>query len=335
MSFQLARGTNVSHWLSQSERRGPERSDYLTDADVARIAALGFDHVRLPVDEVQLWNEQGRREQEAFDLLDHALVWSERAGLRAVVDLHIVRSHYFNAETRPLFGDPAAQEHFCWLWRDLSDALGRWSNDQVAYELLNEPVATDDEDWNRLAEQALATIREREPERTVVIDSNRFSEPAAFSALRVPADENLILTFHLYDPILFTHYRAPWSAVSTYEGPIDYPGELVSQEAFDSFSPEMRQAARDVRVYDIEALERSLAPALELSGRTGNPLWCSEFGALPTTSEEARERWYRDVLTVLARHGVPWTNWDYKGDFGIFGSDGGPTLVHRVLTEQI
>jgi hypothetical protein len=140
MSFWLGHGVNVSHWLSQSPRRGAERRAWFTEADVERIASTGFDHVRFPVDEEQLWDEEGRREPEAFELLEQALGWCERAELRAIVDLHIVRSHYFKAASRPLFVDPAEQDKFCALWRDLSEALAHWPLEQVAYELLNEPV---------------------------------------------------------------------------------------------------------------------------------------------------------------------------------------------------
>lgn len=97
---------NISHWLSQSERWA-----FFTRADIQRIADWGFDHIRLPIDEVQMWNESGRQEGEAFDLMDSTLDWARQAGLNVVVDLHILRSHFFNQATEPkLFTDPAEAE---------------------------------------------------------------------------------------------------------------------------------------------------------------------------------------------------------------------------------
>jgi endoglucanase len=335
VSFDLGRGVNISHWLSQSDRRGEERRAWFVQADVERLAACGFDHLRFPIDEVQLWDEQGERESEAFELLEQGLGWCEQAGLRAVVDLHIVRSHYFNADSNPLFAEPAERDKFCALWADLSQALSHWPVDKVAYELLNEPKAPEDGDWNELAARALAEVRIREPERVVAIDSNGTADPRAFSGLRVPEDEHLILSFHFYDPLLFTHYRAPWSEVKAYEGPIDYPGELASTEDWDALPESVRFAARKERVFAPADIERLLKPTLALAGKTGMPLWCGEFGALGTTPDPARERWYRDVLTAFERHGIPWTLWDYKGDFGIFDrNDGSPTFVHRVLSDM-
>ena len=58
-NFKIQRGTNVSHWLSQSEERGEARRQHIQEDDFARLDSLGFDFVRLPIDEVHMWDEQG------------------------------------------------------------------------------------------------------------------------------------------------------------------------------------------------------------------------------------------------------------------------------------
>ena len=96
-NFKIQRGTNVSHWLSQSEERGEARAMHIQEDDFARLDSLGFDFVRLPIDEVQFWDEQGNKLPEAWDLMINAINWAEKHHLRTIVDLHIIRSHYFNA----------------------------------------------------------------------------------------------------------------------------------------------------------------------------------------------------------------------------------------------
>ena len=54
-NFRIKRGTNVSHWLSQSEQRGEARRLHIQEDDFARLESLGFDFVRIPIDEVQFW----------------------------------------------------------------------------------------------------------------------------------------------------------------------------------------------------------------------------------------------------------------------------------------
>ena len=152
-NFRIKRGTNISHWLSQSEQRGEARRLHIQEDDFARLEELGFDFVRIPIDEVQFWDEQGQKLPEAWDLLNNALDWSKKHNLRAIVDLHIIRAHYFNAvneadqAANTLFTSEEAQEGLLNLWRQLSEFLKDRSNDWVAYEFMNEPVAPEHEHY--------------------------------------------------------------------------------------------------------------------------------------------------------------------------------------------
>ena len=117
-----------------------------------------FADVGPPIDEEQMWDEQGKRHEDAFEILHDAIRWSLAHDLKVVVDLHILRSHHFNAEDKPLWTDPAEQERFIDLWRDLSDGLHSYPLDRVVYELMNEPVADDPDDWNRLVPGRIASL---------------------------------------------------------------------------------------------------------------------------------------------------------------------------------
>ena len=60
-NFRIKRGTNLSHWLSQSEERGEARRLHIQEDDFERLEQLGFDFVRIPIDEVQFWDEEGNQ----------------------------------------------------------------------------------------------------------------------------------------------------------------------------------------------------------------------------------------------------------------------------------
>ena len=317
--FAVRRGTNVSHWLSQSKRRGEERRGFFTKEDAALAAQLGFDHLRLPVDEEQLFDEGGRPVAEAFLLLDAALDWCAEHRLRAIVDLHILRSHHFNEGEKPLWTDPAAQERFLDLWRQLSARLSKRPLDQVAYELMNEPVADDPEEWNRLVERAMRTVRALEPRRTLVIGSNRWQSADTFDALRVPVgDPNVLLSFHFYTPMALTHYGAGWTKAGEFKGPVRYPGEVVAQADLAGLPADLVDAVsgRDPW-FDRSVLEERMAKPIALARATGLPLYCGEWGALPAAPRPDRLRWYADMRSVLEKYGVGWATWDWKGGFGV------------------
>lgn len=340
MELKIRRGTNISHWLSQSKLRGAERRAKFAKTDMERIAAWGFDHIRLPVDESQMWEEAGRQEAEAFDLMDAALDWAEQCGLAVIIDLHILRSHFFISENEPkLFTDPAEEERFADMWRQLSARLRRRRH--VAYELLNEAVATDPQDWNRVAMHAFHAVRELEPERMILLGSNRWNSVFTFEQLSVPDDKNTVLTFHYYLPMLITHHRASWSVEGRmYDGRIQYPGRPIPDECLSQVRPP--QAARLFgatleelnRPYDHSAMVRDLAKPLEVASRTGRPLYCGEFGVIDLAPRPVREAWYRDIISVFNEHRIGWSNWDYKGEFGIVDREGKSTGVAEAMLDS-
>lgn len=317
----LKRGTNISHWLSQSEDRGEARLKKFTYDDVQRLAGLGFNHLRLPVDEEQLWTIDGKPDIEAMDLLDQGIDWILDAGMNVVVDLHILRSHHFNEGDKALFGNPDAIERFAQCWRDLSDRLRRRPENRLAYELMNEPVADDPNDWNRVLLAPYNAVREREPTRTILIGSNLWCTAAQFAWLDVPAgDPNIVLTFHYYDPMLVTHYRAPWTPDSCiYQGPIQYPGVPVVQDEFDKLPIEVQRRITRYNPYsDRETMRAGLMWPLAVRARTGLPLYCGEFGVNRRAPADICKRWTRDFRSLLEELDISWANWDLRGDFGLF-----------------
>jgi endoglucanase len=335
MTLRLRRGMNIGGWLSQSHRRGAERAAFFGPRDVRKLAALGFDHLRLPVDEEQLWDEAGRREPEAWDLLNASLDWCAEQGLKAVVDLHILRSHFFNAAERPLFADAAAPERFADRWRDLSAALRGRPTDAVAYELLNEPVADDPGDWNRVYAYPYRALREAEPARTIVLGSNLWNQTHTFASLKVPdRDPHLILTFHYYNPMHVTHYRAAWvKECAAYDGPIQYPGLPIPQDAFDRLAPPVQSlVAKWNRHYDDRVMEGDLLWPLAVARRTGLPLYCGEFGVIHNAPQALADAWNHDFIRVIEGLGIGWANWSYKGGFGILDRNGNPTPTFHAVT---
>ena len=322
--FIIKKGTNISHWLSQSEARGEKRKNYFTEKDVAYLANIGFDHIRIPVDEMQLWLENGQQDQEGFNLLTQSLDWCKKHNLKAVVDLHILRSHHFNEKEKPLWTKPEAQERFFQCWRDLSKELRKYPVNDVAYELMNEPVADNPEDWNKLVEKAVSVIRQLEPTRKIVIGSNRWQNPDTFDQLRIPAnDKNIILSFHMYEPFLLTHHTASWTGIKDYKGPVNYPGVIVKDEDLkglpDSLQAEIK---RNKNSYNIDTIRLHFAKPIAIAKKYGLPLYCGEWGCLTTVPDAARFQWFRDVKKVLEENDIGWATWEYKSDFGIINKNG-------------
>ncbi|MDR2963007.1 MAG: glycoside hydrolase family 5 protein [Bacteroidales bacterium] len=326
VGFAIDRGINISHWLSQEYTKN-QRETFFTKDDVRLLDSLGFDHIRLPIDEENLWDEEGKPLAEGFDYVRKAIQWCLEYNMRVIVDLHIIRSYYFNAGNEggenQLFTSPKEQQKFYKLWATLSDSLHNFPESMVAYELLNEAAAPNPQDWNTLVAGGVKTIRKKEPERVIVIGSNMWQITKTFPDLKVPRnDKNIILSFHNYDPLLFTHYRANWTEFAAFDDSVAYP-TIITQEVFDrnvERFPEGR--AREffkeaLQTYSTEKFEEIFQPAIIKARELGLQLYCGEFGALPTTRREYRLHYYKDILEAFNNNKITYAAWDYKGNFGI------------------
>ena len=327
--FELHRGVNLSHWLSQNFGWSP-KTTFITEQDIKYIDSIGYDHVRIPIDEAELWDTAGKPIDEQFAFLTNCLNWCAKYNLRAIVDLHILRSHYFNAAneggTNSLWTDTNAQETFLRLWRDLSARLKQYPVSKVAYEIMNEPVAENPEDWNKLIGKAVKTLRALEPQRVLVIGSNMWQIPGTFPQLKIPAnDPNIILSLHTYSPLFFTHHLANWVAFKVYKGSVHYPGQVVTDADYDAFVHQdslLAQVMRNSReVWNKKKFSEELQPAIQRAQELGLQLFCGEFGCLPHVDRNERLLYYRDITSVFDENHIAYCNWEYKGDFGIYTFD--------------
>lgn len=323
--FNIKRGTNISHWLSQSQRRGAERENFFTRTDIELIADLGYDHIRLPVDEEQLWDEQGNKETDAFELLHQGIAWALENNLNVIVDLHILRSHHFNEGDKPLWTSDEEQRKFIAFWIQLSDELKQYPDDKVAYELMNEPVADDHNDWNQLIEKAVKALRLKEPSRKIVIGSNLWQSVDTFQFLEIPEnDKNLILSFHFYEPFLLTHYRTPWTYLFPYEGEVRYPGLLTDPDEIAEYPDDVAERiSHHNQVFNRDSLADLIRKPLNYAKDHNLPVYCGEWGCYTSVDSISRMNWYADVRSVLEEFQIPWTHWDYKGGFGIINNQTG------------
>ena len=329
-NFIINRGVNLSHWLSQDFGWAPKYT-YINKNDIRFIDSIGYDHVRIPIDEAEMWDTAGNPNETAFGYLTNCLDWCAEYGLRAIVDLHIIRAHHFNAENdggrNTLWTDTLAQQQLTDLWLQLSEKLHKYPNQMVAYEILNEAVAPDHDDWNRLMNKTVAAIRQLEPDRVLVIGSNMRQIAPNLKYLKLPeGDKNIILSFHTYSPLAFTHYKANWTPIKYYTGPVHYPGQIITSDDYKKYVDTNNAALMNhipdaMETYNKERLIKVFKEGLDFAASKKLQLYCGEFGCMPTVERKDRLLYYGDMISALEENNVAWCNWEYKGDFGIYFFD--------------
>jgi endoglucanase len=199
--------------------------------------------------------------------------------------------------------------------------LKGYSNDSVAYEFMNEPVAEEHDQWNQLIAKVHKALREREPQRTLVIGSNMWQSYGTIKHLKVPeGDKNIILSFHYYNPMILTHYGAWWTPLGLYTGKVNYPGILVSKEDYeaapDSIKKDLEPFTKEE--WNIERIRADFADAIAAAKKYDLQLFCGEWGVYEPVDRELAYKWTKDMLTVFKENNIAWTTWCYDADFGFW-----------------
>ncbi len=317
-------GVNLGGWLSQYRAFDHRHfQTFITADDIQQIAGWGMDHVRLPIDYPLLENDAqpGVYQEDGFAYIDRCLEWCKAAGLNVILDLHQAPGYKFDALDRAtLFGDEVLQERFVNLWRLLARRY-RSEGDYLYLELLNEVVLPSSEPWSVLAARAMRAIRAIDPQRIIVAGGNHYNAADQLKELKLPPDDRLMYTFHFYEPLIFTHQKAPWVPETyDYGQTVDYPALCPDLTEFLAQKPQHRERLQRFigKRLDRGALLDALRPALDFARDSGYSIYCGEFGVIDQAPRIASRNWHRDFIDLLREHRIGRACWSYKQmDFGL------------------
>jgi aryl-phospho-beta-D-glucosidase BglC (GH1 family) len=331
----LKRGVNLAGWFVHRGSYEPQHlKTYLTADDFRLIKTLGFDHVRMPIDQGPLWNSSDASilNPAYLPLVDEAIDKILAAGLDVVVDLHA--SDAFNVSLR---SEGEGLEKAVKFWTSLAKHLSGRDPQHVALEALNEPTVEDPGSWQRIAGRLTAAIRAGAPKHTIIIGGGRWSSADDLAALRPVGDRNVVYTFHMYEPFTFTHQGATWGVEHwrLLKG-VPYPSNPENVKAIEDALSRHESARKDVWWYGQQRWdEKRIGAIIELAGawgrRHGVRVWCGEFGVhKPVAPPADRARWLQQVHTLLEAQQIGWCLWDFDTNFGLMKREGG----RRTLDES-
>ena len=308
----IYRGVNLGGWLSQCDYSEERLDHFITGEDFSRIAALGFDHVRIPIDYNVIQNADGSMREDGLRRVDRALALSEKYGLKTVLDLHKTPGFSFDKGEHEagFFDSERFQERFYTIWETLAARYGRL-HDRVVFELLNEVTeARYLPAWKRISRECVRRIRLSAPDTCVLLGSYCWNSARTLPELDAPYDDKVVYNFHFYEPHFFTHQGAWWDA--------------------DRMDVTKRYTYAEAGAGE-KWLEDFMAPAFEKAEREGTELYCGEYGVIDVVPPEEAVKWFRDVHAVFERHHVAHSVWTWKQmDFGI--SDARMDSVREELT---
>ena len=369
--LELHRGVGVHEWLNWSPlepdgsyRWPPYRtqeewlsgarpaSDWAAGDKFELIRSLGFDFIRLTVDPGPLLSTSGERRQEALALLAADVSAVTRSGLKVVFNIHPVSQ--VQAWSNGLVNGPANAPGvalYQGMIADLARTLAPLGADKVALEPFNEPAhypctTFGDNEWQQIMATTVAAIRAVSVDITIVATGGCGGNVDGVTDLDPSFDDpNILYSFHMYEPHLFTHQRAdqegdfasglPWPAS---EGTPEAARAMLSahMEAAGIAPDDQARQLEAVRGYVDEyfaenwgegQMRARLNQAVDWAKAHDIPtsrLFMGEFGAILMTDDgrsgafDADRLRYLETLRKIAEgYGIPWSVWEFSNPYGM------------------
>ncbi|WP_454620876.1 cellulase family glycosylhydrolase [Bradyrhizobium cenepequi] len=282
----LGRGINILGYdgIWEGAANAPFRLENLT-----AIKSAGFSHVRI--------NFFGFKHMNSDNVLDEAVLKRLDAVLEEVLArklIPILDEHDTDFCQRNI---PGCAEKLKSFWKQIASRYaGKYP--ALIFEILNEPGGhMTSAEWNSLLNECLGIVRVTNPERTVIAAVLN-TDDAPIDELVLPAgDRRLIVTFHYYAPLRFTHQGAPWSRTFSNIGPLDWGTPEDEARVVADFSRINLWSQREKR-----------------------PIYLGEFGVYERAPSGSRLRYLSFVARKADRFGWAWAYWQFDHDFAAFDS---------------
>ena len=296
LARQLDRGINFGNMLD-----APTEGAWgirVEESFLDLVGERGFTSaVRLPV----RWSNHAsgdaaaRIDPEFFRRVDHVVDSLLARGCTVLLNMH----HYRELDGgKPDKGeasvDPAViHPRFLAMWDQIAKRYAD-RDERLIFEPYNEPNGALEPHWNRLLAEAVARIRISNPRRVLMVGPTMWNNALRLRELRLPDDENLIVTVHHYEPFDFTHQGAEWNE----------PKLPLGIDCCDA-----KQLGRIIEPLEI---------ARQWRDQHGYPVVVGEFGAYSKAPAAARDRYLVAIRREMEQRKLPWMYWELAAGFGVY-----------------
>jgi len=272
--------------LAQFER--DFRNHFIQEADIKKIARLGFNCMRVPFNYRLVADAQGKIQKKGLDFLDKVVRWAEKYRVWVILDLHAAFGcqnndwHSDSYGKAQLWTIKSNQSKTYTLWEVLAD---RYKDQKyvAGYDLLNESVIKDTKALNYFYKQLVKRIRTVDKNHILFVEGNNWATD--LHCLKRVEDDNYVLSIHTYEPLDLTFNFVPY---------LKYPSKVKG------------------RVWNKDMIQRHLSQYERISRQRKVPIFVGEFGVNYRHGQAGEDLWLKDTLRCFNEFGFHWTYWTYK-----------------------
>lgn len=285
---RLGRGINLGNALE-----APNEGDWgvvLKSEYFDLIRQAGFQSVRIPI----RWsahttaNPPYAIDSRFMSRVDWAINQALSRDLLVMINIH----HY-----EEIMQDASSQKaRFLAIWQKLATHYQDYPSG-LLFEILNEPNnSLSPQLWNEFLADAIAVIRDSNPNRTLVVGTANWGGIPGVRDLVLPEDNNLIVTVHYYNPFFFTHQGAEWVDGSNAWLGTTWSGTPAEQQV----------------------VMQDFFEAIAWASNNQVPLNLGEFGAYSKADMDSRAKWTSFVARQAESSGMSWHYWEFISGFGAY-----------------
>ncbi len=319
------KGINFGGWFSQCDYTEKHFEEFIVERDFEKVAAAGYDHIRLPFDYNIVQNKDGSFIEKGFCYIDNVVKMCEKDGLNLILDLHKAAGYSFDKDEceSGFFDNKAYQEMFYRLWEKMAERYAMHTPN-VAFELLNE--VTDKElcsKWNEIALECIRRIRNISANVVISVGGYWNNDILTVNDIFIPPDKNIVYNVHCYAPHIFTHQGASWMDMMPEDYRCDMSQPLrAMREDCEKYMP--YTLSEFDGVWDSEEtlgekyFINLFRPAVETVLKRDVVLYCGEYGVIGLAGEKNIREWYGAIESAMDKYNVGRAAWCYRGlNFGM------------------
>jgi endoglucanase len=284
----------------------------------ADIAKAGFKTVRLPIcfgawadfKAPYNWNNK-----QGLETADSFVRWAKENNLKVIIDLH-------HTEFDGSIPNAATTERIVALWKRIAERYRYTNSGEVFFEIRNEPHDIKPEEWRRQAEEIIKAVRQIAPRHTLIVGFHDWNSRQALIDSKPFEYQNIIYTFHYYDPFIFTHQGATWAGeglpdLKSVPFPANENKIAVPPSAKGKWVESLINVYREDS--NAEKMFADLKAAKDWAKKNKVPIFLGEFGSFTKyAGEEDRCRHAGTVYTILGKLKIPNAWWEWDGGFNMF-----------------
>ncbi len=268
------------------------------ESDFEAVSELGFNAIRffLKWDDLYTDASCSVRKAAGWDWLQQNIEWAKDNDIYLILDFHCPYGGFgsTNQGVWDIWTEEDARNAFLRAWTDIARFCAA-ETIVAGYDLMNEPSLPEDGEnlYRDLLTDAIEAIRVEDPYHLVIVEAAVGIDGIAESWLRpnwvTVEEDNLMYSFHFYEPLGFTHVSPEGTAV------MNYPSDSFDREDM------------------VAAIEDCIGEDFLMD----YPIFLGEFGCLDWTPGSGSEEWIRDVYEICAEEGIHTALFAYRS-FEVF-----------------